>query len=1201
MQERLASLELQGYKTFAKQCVLQFPARITAIIGPNGSGKSNIADGIRWVLGEQSYSILRAKRTEDLIYSGSELRSRSGMAAVSIVFNNADGWLPVDYEEVVLTRRAYRDGQNEYLLNGQRVRLKDIHELLGKTGLGDHTYTIIGQGLVDVALSIKPDERRKLFEEAAGIGVYRSRKEEALKRLDISQRNLERASDIVDEIKPRLRSLERQAARFGEYQIVQENLQKNLRDWYGYHWYKAQEEIGTTEADLGKSEKDSGAAVEKSQGQQAALATLREKIQAKRNDVNALHLAMQKLHEAMQLKHQDLAILEERNQALDRSLQQLEIDKGTLNEVLQSDVQNFETLKVEIHHLETTLEDTQTAKDASWKQLETSIKERQNLDTQRGELQGQLVNAEKELVVYRSRQQDLSERLETFLGQKANHGNSLKELDLQEQAAREGLRKAEEALREIEETQKEIEDQRAKLNEERAVLAKQVDQNLTQINRLNVEKNKAGNRLDLLNQSQASLAGYSEGAKGLLKLAAQKKTPGMTDLASKLEIPQEYEFAIAAALGEALDVLVLAEGSDLEGTLQGLGREVTDRVAVTGLSWADYVRQKTRKPVDGVVGVASELVKTASGLEPVLERLLGDYLIVKDLSVVESVRKASPTMNLVTLAGEVYLRNGVALIGKVKTSGKVSYLRTHKELEAELQAVEMEFEKTSIISKSLQSQKEALQRHLDQLTQQDSSIRENHNACLQSKNSASLSLAKLGNQRDWLKRQLEVLEKESTSAGETLIKVKDSIHTTDAVVKTLMQKIDAIRSLQREKQTGDLQQIFSNLETEHKVLSQRLSLRRVSLKEAEQRLKSEQERSSDLEKRLEANGASTQEIVGQIKLHREGLEAASEQAKTLQSLELDPQMAALGGLENELDTLQAEVGLSQKDLSNPDRLVTHYQLELARQQEKLNALRSRIDDDFGLIELEYRNTYAVSTPLPFPDMVIETLIEVQDLPENIDEEIRELKAQIRRMGTVNVEAQTEYQEVKKRFMDLTTQIKDLNAAIEDIKKLVVDLDEIMRKEFTTTFNAVAVEFSRMFSRLFNGGSAKLILSDNEDPIEGGIEIEARLPGKREQGLVLLSGGERSLTAVALVFALLKISPTPFCILDEVDAMLDESNVGRFIDLLKDLSNDTQFILITHNRNTVQAADVIYGITMGKDGASQLMSLKLEEVDATLLK
>jgi len=1201
MQEKLASLEMQGYKTFAKQTTMQFPARITAIIGPNGSGKSNIADGIRWVLGEQSYSILRAKRTEDLIYSGSEIRSRSGMAAVSIVFNNRDGWLPIDYAEVVLTRRAYRDGQNEYLLNGQRVRLKDIHELLGKTGLSDHTYTIIGQGLVDVALSIKPDERRKLFEEAAGIGVYRTRKEDALKRLDISQRNLERASDIVDEIKPRLRSLERQAARFGEYQIVQESLQKNLRDWYGYHWYKAQEEIEITKTDLDQAEKEAAIAVEKSQGQQTALVNLREKIQSKRNEINTLHLSMQKFHEAMQLKHQELAIHEERNQAIERNLQQLETDKGNLNEVLRSDLENIEILRSEIRELETTLAETQKAKDASWQKLDAGLKERQSLDRQRNELQAQLMAAEKDLVVYRSRQQDLNERIETFHSQKFNHSHSLKEIDSQEQAARQNLLVAEEALKEIEASQKEIDASRLKLNEERSTLAKQVDQNLTQINRLNLEKNKAGNRLDLLNQSQASLAGYSDGAKSLLKLATQKKSAGLTDLASKLEIPQEYEVAIAAALGEALDVLVLGNGTNLEETLQGLGREVTDRVAVTGLSWGAALKPRTRQLTDGVLGVASELITASNGLEPVLARLLGEYLVVKDLTVVETARKANPDLNIVTLAGEVYLKNGVAFLGKVKSGGKVSYLRTRKELEQELQAVESEFEKTTSISKSLQSQKEALQGQMDQLLQKETGTREKHSAAVQAKNNASLNLSKLGNQRDWLKRQMETLEKEFSSAEETLAKLKEATLSKDAAVKTLTQKIDEIRTLQRQKQTDGLQQIYSNLETEYKVLSQRLSLRQANLKEAEQRFKSEQLRLSDLDKRLETNASNSLVITKQIKQLREDLDTATLEAKTLQSQELDPELVILGDLEKELEALQAIAGLSQKDLSNRDRLVTHFQLEFARQQEKLNALRSRIEDDFGLIEFEYRNAYAVLTPLPFPDMVIETLSAVQALPENIDEEIREQKAQIRRMGTVNVEAQAEYQEVKQRFTDLTTQIKDLNAAIEDIKKLVVDLDEIMRKEFTTTFNAVAVEFSRMFARLFNGGSAKLILSDSDDPIEGGIEIEARLPGKREQGLVLLSGGERSLTAVALVFALLKISPTPFCILDEVDAMLDESNVGRFIDLLKDLSNDTQFILITHNRNTVQAADVIYGITMGKDGASQLMSLKLEDVDAEFLK
>ena len=291
----------------------------------------------------------------------------------------------------------------------------------------------------------------------------------------------------------------------------------------------------------------------------------------------------------------------------------------------------------------------------------------------------------------------------------------------------------------------------------------------------------------------------------------------------------------------------------------------------------------------------------------------------------------------------------------------------------------------------------------------------------------------------------------------------------------------------------------------------------------------------------------------------------------------------------------------QKHLSFKDRQVTHFQLELGRKLERLESLRSHIEDDFGLIELEYRNEFSVSTPLPFPDMVIESLSETPTLPVGIEEEMRDLKNHIRRIGVVNFEAEKEFIEVRERYDNLTTQISDLQAAIQDIQRMISELNDVMQREFLKTFKSVSLEFSKMFARLFNGGSARLILSDESSPIEGGIEIEARLPGKREQGLVLLSGGERSLTAVALVFALLKISPTPFCVLDEVDAMLDESNVGRFIELLKDLSNETQFMLITHNRNTVQAADVIYGVTMGKDGASQIISLRLDEVDESYVK
>ena len=324
-------------------------------------------------------------------------------------------------------------------------------------------------------------------------------------------------------------------------------------------------------------------------------------------------------------------------------------------------------------------------------------------------------------------------------------------------------------------------------------------------------------------------------------------------------------------------------------------------------------------------------------------------------------------------------------------------------------------------------------------------------------------------------------------------------------------------------------------------------------------------------------------------------------AEKLQKEQLDPLRDELQIVEEMNRQISQQDSENQKELSNKERLVVHYKLEMVHQQERVEALRSRIEEDFGLIELEYKNEYSKSTPLPFPDLVIESLPIIKELPEGIEEAIRQQKNQIRRIGTVNLEAETEFHEVKERYESLTTQTSDLREAIQDIEKLVKELDAVMREEFLKTFKAVSVEFTAMFARLFNGGSARLLLSDEDSPIEGGIEIEARLPGKREQGLVLLSGGERSLTAVALVFALLRVSPTPFCVLDEVDAMLDESNVGRFLDLLRDLSKDTQFVLITHNRNTVSAADVIYGVTMGKDSASQIISLKLEEVDESFVR
>ncbi len=464
-QVKLASLEMHGYKTFARQTSLEFLASTTAIVGPNGSGKSNVADAIRWVLGEQSYSLLRAKKTEDMIYIGSDQRARAGMASVSITFNNETNWLPIDYSEVVLTRRAYRDGTNEYLLNNQRVRLKDFHELLAKTGLSDRTYTIIGQGLVDMALSIKADERSKLFEEAAGIGLYRSRKEEALKRLETTQRNLERAMDIIDEIKPRLRSLEKQAARVGEYKKVQESLQEKLREWYGYHWFKAQEEIAKLKVELEDAEDASARALGLLRENQTASTALKDNISKQRELVNQLHQKLGSLHDEIQSGNRDLAVNDEREQALTRAQAQIGDDLAKLEETIASAEETVTALAQEIEAETLALAQLQEKRAQIEAEMVTKRTTKKDLEQQQSKLQTDLLNLEKQTLVLRSRKSEISNRLESIKRSLVSSQESLQVLKSEEQTASEAQAGIEKGLEALEEQQREFENQRKVIQE----------------------------------------------------------------------------------------------------------------------------------------------------------------------------------------------------------------------------------------------------------------------------------------------------------------------------------------------------------------------------------------------------------------------------------------------------------------------------------------------------------------------------------------------------------------------------------------------------------------------------------------------------------------------------------------------------------------------------------------------------------------
>lgn len=1198
---KLASLVLHGYKTFAKETNLVFPARITAIVGPNGSGKSNVADSIRWVLGEQSYSMLRAKKTEDMIYSGSENRSRAGMASVSITFDNQTNWLPIDYSEVTLTRRAYRDGQNEYLLNNQRVRLKDFHELLAKTGLADRTYTIIGQGLVDLALSIRPDERRKLFEEAAGIGLFRSRKEEALRRLDVTQRNLERVSDILDEIRPRLRSLEKQSARVGEYRLVQENLKNNLREWYGYQWMVAQEQLEQIQRSLDEAERASAGTKSALESDRLRMETLSRDVDQKRVLINQLMNELRALHDETQQLNQTMAVLDSRKRSTVESQGQLIMDIGNLEETILTEEKNLENLQDEQALQGKELAALSERFLATNKDFQEIKEQKTAFEKQERELGAKQIETEKNVAILRARRQELGFRLDEIKKSIDSNQNRLTEIVDKKIKLESQLTRHQEFFSNQEQVVTALEADIEKQGADKTQLAKTVDDNNRQINSQNLEKNRIVNRLELMRQSRESLEGFSDGAKGVLKASKGKVSQReVTDLVTKLDVPEAYERAINAALGEAIDVLVVRGELD-EAVLRELSSRTQERFAVIGEQALKKNANKKRQNDSRVIGSAAELVRAENGLDQIIDQLLGDYLVVKDMEDAIRLWTESRDANYVTLGGDVLLKNGMALLGKTNGAGKISYTRVVRSLEAELEAVEKSLSDLREIERRSKSAINAMETKLQMLFKQ----RQNENAKLQQSrkdlNAVQLEIDKTREQQNWLQQQISNGEIQRAKLTQEIEEAVEKEKSNQLEGDRLAAELQSIRQKKEGFNTNELEGQVHYLQTEKQVLSQALQHSKISASASIERLENDRKRLALYQDRMKTLESSLVEFEKDISQVREETEQKNLQVRLIQIEQLEPQRAELTHFEELLRNASQQDNENQKELSGKERLVVHYKLELAHQQDRVAALRSRIEDDFGLIELEYKNEYAKSTPLPFPDMVIETLPMTKELPEGIEEAIRLQKNQIRRIGTVNMEAETEYLEVKERYESLTTQTSDLQAAIQDIEKLVKELDVVMREEFLRTFKAVSVEFTAMFARLFNGGSARLILSDEDSPIEGGIEIEARLPGKREQGLVLLSGGERSLTAVALVFALLRVSPTPFCVLDEVDAMLDESNVGRFLDLLRDLSKDTQFVLITHNRNTVSAADVIYGVTMGKDSSSQVISLRLEDVDDSYVR
>ncbi len=1210
----LKRLDLQGFKTFAARTEFVFDSGITAIVGPNGSGKSNIADAVRWVLGEQASRPLRIKRMEDVIFAGSTTRPRVGMAEVSITLDNATGWFPVEFSEVTITRRAYRSGETEYLINRSRVRLRDVVDMLLTANIGQNTYTVIGQGTVDAALSLRPEERRGLFEEAADIKRFQIKRNDAVLRLQETEANLVRVRDIVAEIEPRLTALQAQARRAQERDRLAQDLRAYLAAWYVHRWGEASESLRRSLAAEADAEQRLAAGEAALREITDELAAVRQREVDLRGELGGWHRQASALHTQAEALQRRIAVQQATLDANNR--QRLEI----LTEImpLQEQAEAQQQALIEAEAELAALSEEHAARLASLADLERDAAQQ---DARRKEAQTRLTAAEAAIIslaasiaAAESSLAALQARQQGAEGEIAQRQAQVRQYQDAAARAEQEAAKTQERLGSLDREIASHSSQQPALQSAIAVARRQREEALAALNAARDERRALETRHESLLRLQESVAGYDAGVRSVLSAARAAAVPGIIGtVASILRVPPQYEAAIGAALGGHEQDIVVESWQAAEEAVAYLRRTQSGRATFLPL---DVIKEgEHHQKIEGAIGWAAELVQAEARYRGLVGYLLGRVLVVRDLSTARQMLAGGDHRSgvvLATVTGDL-VRPGGAITGgspQVRTSGLLERERELAELPARVAAAR-EAEQTC--NQKLAAAEEALRRAEQDLLTLDGRLA----ALRHTYQEQAAALAEKQRERERWQRELSWVRDQEASLAKTL--------------SELRRQEGALRAhLERQKQEqATAQAQCASLRGELTVMeadqaAARLAEARTAAALAEQDLKARhtlldnrRQEWHRLRGQIAAREKRSEELAAEAAASNADIDAArlemSDLSATISVLQghITPAEDAIAALEKQRTALmEREVQARGRHLAL-ERAHSQAAIEVQRARDELGKLQAQIEaeeglglKEYGLAEEEVKSLLeelAVPVQLglgidngrqaPPSQAVISS-------PEGLRRRVDSLRAQLRHLGPVNPNAVTEYEQALSRYTFLTSQAEDLEHAIKSLKAAIAELDAVMRRRFEETFEAVALQFRAYFQTLFNGGTAKLVLTDPDDMVETGVEIVAQPPGRRLQSLALLSGGERALTATALLFAILTVNPTPFCILDEVDAALDDVNVGRFCDALRQLAERTQFIIITHNRGTMEIASALYGVSMAADGTSQVLSLKLEEARAT---
>ena len=1177
----LKSIEIHGFKSFANKIVFQFHNGITGIVGPNGSGKSNVADAVRWVLGEQRIKQLRGASMQDVIFSGTELRKPLGYAYVAITLDNSDHQLAIDYNEVTVARRIYRSGESEYLLNGTPCRLKDVNELFYDTGIGKEGYSIIGQGQIDKILSGKPEERRELFDEAAGIVKFKRRKLAAQKKLEDEQQNLVRVNDILSELEKQIGPLEKQSETAKIY-------------------LKKKEELKTLDVNMFLLE---------NQRLQEQLKDAQEKYDIASEDLENTSKQYENIKEEYEKIEGQITLLDE---TIEKNRSAL-TDTSMLRGKLEGEIN---VLKEQIHSARNNEEHLKQRREAVLNEIAAKNQDKEGILSDKGQIDEQVAEIEKKrdeakaaLTAVQSCIEELNNQIEggknaiiEALNARATIKSKLGRYDTMTEQV--NIRKAELTSRILrmksdeaqqEETLKALNDEFEKINEEIRTLNDAVEskeEKLTLLRETLADKDKKlrdtqvsyhqeKSRLEALSNLTERYEGYGGSVKKVMERKEQEK--GIVGVvADIIKVDKKYETAIETALGGNIQNIVTDDEETAKRMIGYLKQTKAGRATflpLTSITHPQEFKNPESLKEKGVLGMADELVHVDEKYRNVAKAMLGRIVVVDQVdNAVRIARKFDYGIRMVTLEGELLVPGGAISGGAFKNNSNLlgrrremeemeaSVKKYLKEVDTLLQEIEDTKAERNKLRLSLEEDKASLQKKFIE----QNTARLNVIKAKERKEEASESSLELKNEEREIESQIQEIRLSKEEISRELQDSETLEKQTEGKIKECQVLLDEKRSEESENLAG-----VNALEVEVEKMLQQQGFHQQNVDRINTELERSKSELSEIEEGLLGNTKDIEQKENNIRQIEETIQAShTSQSDTEKQLQEDI-------------TKKEELSAKQKNFFKDREALSEKMAGLDKEVYRLNAQREKLHDmtesQINYMWDEYEITLSDAAGMRNE--------ELNDLPA-MKRDISTLKDQIKKLGDVNVNAIEDYKNLMERYSFLKTQHDDLIEAEKTLEGIITELDTAMKKQFHEKFGEISREFDKVFKEMFGGGKGTLELMEDEDILEAGIRIIAQPPGKKLQNMMQLSGGEKALTAIALLFAIQNLKPSPFCLLDEIEAALDESNVSRFAKYLHKLTRHTQFIVITHRRGTMEQVDRLYGITMQEKGVSTLVSVNL---------